>query len=96
MVEKKPAVRRARRPVAKAATAATKRRTPVPKAAEPAPPEANRQAMVRMAAYFRAQQRGFAPGHDLEDWLAAEAEVAGLAEPAPTGKPRARSRKPAG
>ncbi len=85
MVEKKPAVRRQRRPVAKVATAAKR-----------ASPEANRQAMVRTAAYFRAQQRGFAPGHDLDDWLAAEAEVAGLAEPEPTGKPRARGRKPAG
>lgn len=31
--------------------------------------------MIREAAYFRAMQRGFAPGHELEDWLAAEREV---------------------
>lgn len=38
--------------------------------------EAERQAKIATAAYFRAQQRGFAPGHELEDWLAAEAEMA--------------------
>jgi hypothetical protein len=26
-------------------------------------------------AYFRAEKRGFHAGHELEDWLAAEAEV---------------------
>jgi Protein of unknown function (DUF2934) len=26
-------------------------------------------------AYYRALQRGFEPGHELEDWLAAEAEI---------------------
>jgi Protein of unknown function (DUF2934) len=34
-----------------------------------------RHAMIRDAAYFLAQRRGFAPGHDLEDWLRAEREV---------------------
>ena len=31
--------------------------------------------MIAAAAYYRAEQRGFAAGHELEDWLAAEAEV---------------------
>ena len=35
-----------------------------------------RQAMIADAAYFRAEKRGFAPGHETEDWLAAEIEVA--------------------
>lgn len=26
-------------------------------------------------AYYKSEARGFAPGHDWEDWLAAEAEV---------------------
>ena len=30
---------------------------------------------VREAAYYRAQQRGFSPGYEIEDWLAAEAEI---------------------
>jgi hypothetical protein len=31
--------------------------------------------MIAKAAYFRAAQRDFAPGHELEDWLAGESEV---------------------
>ncbi len=34
-----------------------------------------RDAKVRETAYFRAQARGFEPGHELEDWIAAEHEV---------------------
>ena len=34
-----------------------------------------RQALVRQAAYQRYLQRGGADGRDLDDWLAAEAEV---------------------
>jgi len=30
--------------------------------------------MIAVAAYFRAEQRGFAPGDDLDDWFQAEAE----------------------
>ena len=39
---------------------------------------ADRGARIAEAAYFRAQQRGFAPGYELEDWLAAEKEVDAL------------------
>jgi hypothetical protein len=35
----------------------------------------DRQTMIAKAAYFRAKQRNFEPGHELEDWLAAEREV---------------------
>jgi hypothetical protein len=34
-----------------------------------------RQAMIAQAAYFRAERRGFEPGHEMEDWLAAELDV---------------------
>jgi len=34
-----------------------------------------RQVMIREGAYFRAERRGFAPGHELEDWLLAERDV---------------------
>lgn len=34
-----------------------------------------REVMIREAAYFRAESRGFCPGRELEDWLAAEAEI---------------------
>lgn len=33
-----------------------------------------RQEHIATAAYYRAQARNFAHGHDLNDWLAAEAE----------------------
>ena len=40
-----------------------------------------RREMIAKAAYLRAERRNFRPGHELEDWLAAEAEVDGqLAE----------------
>ena len=32
--------------------------------------------LVAEAAYFRAASRHFAPGHELDDWLVAEREVA--------------------
>ncbi|HEY7889359.1 MAG TPA: DUF2934 domain-containing protein [Steroidobacteraceae bacterium] len=34
--------------------------------------------MIAQAAYLRAERRGFAPGNEEEDWLAAEAEVDAL------------------
>lgn len=34
-----------------------------------------RYEMIAHAAYLRAEQRGFAPGHELDDWFAATAEV---------------------
>ena len=34
-----------------------------------------REHMIAIAAYYRAQRRNFDPGHELEDWLEAEAEV---------------------
>lgn len=37
-----------------------------------------RRAMIAQNAYLRAEQRGFAPGHETEDWLAAETEVDAL------------------
>jgi hypothetical protein len=35
----------------------------------------DRHASIAKAAYFRSESRGFAPGHEVEDWLAAEEEV---------------------
>jgi hypothetical protein len=37
-----------------------------------------RRAMIAEAAYLRAERRGFAPGGEVEDWLAAEREVDAL------------------
>jgi hypothetical protein len=35
----------------------------------------DRGVSIARAAYLIAERRGFAPGHELEDWLAAENEV---------------------
>jgi len=37
-----------------------------------------RRGMIAEGAYLRAERRGFAPGHEETDWLAAEAEVDAL------------------
>lgn len=36
----------------------------------------DRREMIATAAYFRAEKRGFEPGHELEDWYAAENDIA--------------------
>ena len=38
----------------------------------------SRRAMIAEAAYLRAEQRGFVPGGEVADWLAAELEVDAL------------------
>lgn len=47
--------------------------------ARPVPPalidQDLRRSMIAQAAYYRAERRGFEPGHEAEDWLAAESEV---------------------
>jgi hypothetical protein len=35
----------------------------------------HRRALIAQVAYYRAERRGFEPGHEAEDWLSAEAEV---------------------
>jgi len=34
-----------------------------------------RRRLIAAEAYFLAERRGFAPGNELADWVAAEAEV---------------------
>ena len=34
----------------------------------------DRDAKIAELAYFKAENRGFTPGHELEDWLEAEGE----------------------
>jgi hypothetical protein len=41
-------------------------------------PHSSREASIATAAYYRAERRGFLPGYELEDWLAAEREVDGV------------------
>jgi len=61
----------ARRPVR------SRKSAPTTAAREQVSPAA-RHALIAEAAYLRAERRGFAPGHETEDWLAAEAEVDAL------------------
>ena len=43
-------------------------------------PSSSRAALIATAAYYRAEKRGFAPGYEQEDWLAAEREVDGAGD----------------
>lgn len=95
---RKPRAATAPKPAAKPAAAKGKsavRKTAAKASPKPAGPSpAEREAMIRTAAYFRAQSRGFAPGYEWEDWLAAEAEVSAPQAAATPPKPRSsRARK---
>ena len=48
-------------------------KTATPPAEQPSPEDVRRR--IEMNAYFKAKARGFTPGYELEDWLAAEREV---------------------
>ena len=37
--------------------------------------EEQTRLMIEEAAYYLAEKRGFAPGHELEDWLQAEEQI---------------------
>ena len=40
--------------------------------------EEDAAALIAEAAYFKSEQRGFVPGNELADWLAAESEIAAI------------------
>ena len=60
------------REASKSAKARAAARAPVSK--EPRNSEELRHA-IALTAYYLAERRNFEPGHELEDWLNAEAEV---------------------
>lgn len=62
----------ARAPQRRARVTAKPARTTAPKT--PLAPQ-QRRAMIAEAAYYRAERRGFAPGGELADRLAAEADT---------------------
>jgi hypothetical protein len=49
--------------------------------------ESVRRAMTAEAAYYRAERRGFEPGYELDDWIAAEAEIERATAPHPGDEP---------
>jgi hypothetical protein len=57
--------------------------------------ESDRLRMIELAAFFRAERRGFVPGFEAEDWFAAEAEIAAQIPVAAAAKPARKARKPA-
>jgi DUF2934 family protein len=66
----------ANRPVATPVAAGLSTRLePSTKAPANFDPSSSRQALIATAAYYRAEKRGFQPGHELQDWLAAEREI---------------------
>jgi Protein of unknown function (DUF2934) len=90
MNETRKPVRKPRTPVVRksaakpvAAPAPTKAKTAVRKKAAGVLPQRTQppaghddKERIRVAAYYLAERRGFASGHELEDWLAAEAASA--------------------
>ena len=42
-----------------------------------------REQLIAEAAYFRAEQRGFAPGNEMSDWLDAESDVERMLKSSP-------------
>lgn len=53
----------------------TKRTATSKTSSEPEPPSDNRTEWTAVAAYYLAEQRGFAAGHELDDWLRAEQQL---------------------
>ena len=47
-----------------------------------------RRGMIAQAAYLRAERRSFTGGNEVEDWLAAEAEVDALLKAESRGTPQ--------
>ena len=95
---------RTRRPAAKTSAAATgnsaapgqapaARRAVVPRAPAASAAPLDRDEMVRVAAYFRALRRGFAPGYEVADWLEAQAEVDEIMATAVASRPRKSAAK---
>ena len=48
----------------------------------------HRHAMIAQHAYHLAEQRGFEPGHELDDWLIAEKDVEHLSDSPASESPR--------
>jgi hypothetical protein len=50
--------------------------------AEPFTDEQRRE-LIAVAAYYLAERRNFEPGHETQDWLAAESQVRSSGSPTP-------------
>jgi len=82
-------------PTSKATPGAEERRSRAKQQSAAQDPDSTHEERWRrtaIAAYYRAEARGFAPGGELEDWLAAEREV----DADPGSEPTAAHRLAAG
>ena len=70
-----PEIREKQFPGAATATTPVAAESPEREDGTPLQDEATRDEMIAVAAYFKAEQRGFAAGCELDDWLCAEAEI---------------------
>jgi hypothetical protein len=70
--------RRRSAPAANRALSDVSRTAPVPAGAPVNfDPSSSREALIATTAYYRAESRGFLPGYEMEDWLAAERAIDG-------------------
>jgi hypothetical protein len=68
----------AQKPAAKAAPDTPRVRPPEREASGNLQPRLSPEEVYRLiqeSAYFKAKARGFAPGHEVQDWIEAEREV---------------------
>ena len=72
--QRKPARRKANRPKAMPKQGIPSARRMALVKIEPA----MSQEMIAVAAYYKAEKRGFLPGGEIEDWLEAEEEIFGF------------------
>ena len=105
MEESSQAPKRARRTQAKEPKPVAPKKTAKPRTAvRPSKAESavtridpgERLQMIQTAAYFRAEQRGFSGGSDLQDWLAAELEVVAMLAAIHVPRKAARAKKSSG
>jgi hypothetical protein len=76
--EAKPIPAKAKAAVAEPKEVKASKARPKPKAADTKPSDVTRKELkhlIAVAAYHRAEKRGFAPGYELQDWLDAEADI---------------------
>jgi hypothetical protein len=73
-----PVKKSAKRTPAKTATAAGTAQAVIAATGVPTVSADERRGLIARAAYLRGQSRGFPPGGEAEDWLAAEKEVDAL------------------
>ena len=66
------------RPAPLAEAAATRAQRPGSSTSGSGVTAESRRAMIAENAYLRAERRGFSPGNEEDDWLAAEQEVDAL------------------